>query len=134
MLIETFYANEKLYKTAILQHRTDKLFFQLLSTDPIYNRQLFKNIYNLDIICGDELIINMIPLGNTFFSIVYFCDFEYRYNQDSECGYNQDNDFNTNKEKHHRIYGYKDCDNKIHYIYKRYAVNDDNFRLLLGVL
>ena len=63
MIIETLYAN----KTAILHHRTDKLFYQLLTTDPIYNRQLFKNIYNLDIICGDELIINMIPLGNTFF-------------------------------------------------------------------
>ena len=57
MIIETFYANEKVYKIAILHHRTDKLFFQLLSIDPIYNRQLFKNIYNLDIICGDELIL-----------------------------------------------------------------------------
>lgn len=126
MFIDTIYTNEKEYKISILSHRTDKLFYQLLTTDPIYNLQLFKNIYNLDIICGDELIINMIPLGNTSFSIVHFNDFEYRYTQD--------NDFNTNKEKHHRIYGYKDCDNKIRYIYKRYAVNDDNFRLLLEVL
>ena len=126
MFIDTIYGNEKEYKISILSHRTDKLFYQLLTTDPIYNRQLFKNIYNLDIICGDEIIINMIPLGNTSFSIVYFNDFEYRYTQD--------NDFFKNKENHHRIYGYKDCDNKIHYIYKRYAVNDDNFQFLLEVL
>lgn len=126
MFIDTIYANEKEYKISILSHRTDKIFYQLLTTDSIYNRQLFKNIYNLDIICGDEIIINMIPLGNTSFSIVHFNDFEYRYTQD--------NDFNTNKENHHRIYGYKDCDNKIHYIYKRDAIIDDNFQFLLEVL
>ena len=126
MLINTIYANEKEYKILRLSHRTDKLFYQLLTTDPIFNRQLFKIIYNLDIICGDELIINMIPLGNTFSSLVYFNDFKYRYTQD--------NDFFKNKENHHRIYGYKDCDNKIHYIYKRDAINDDNFQFLLEVL
>lgn len=59
------------YKLAYLTPKSDKQFYKLLTDNAVYNRQLFKNIYNLDIICGDELIINMIPLGNTFYFIVF---------------------------------------------------------------